>query len=64
MSDQEYSTKRLTHYTVRACAEISLETRGTEKGCEREFNKKAKILIAVAKALGLVVWVDEVLVEE
>jgi hypothetical protein len=64
MSEPEYRTDTLTHYTVRACADISLETRGTSKGCEREFNKKVKILKAVAKALGLAVWVDEVLVEE
>lgn len=52
------------HYTVRACAEISEENFGTEKSCEREFNKKVKTLKAVAKALGLELWVDEVLTEE
>ena len=52
------------HYTVRACAELKIETFSTEKGSEKEFNKKAKIIVAVAKALGIELWIDEVLVEE
>jgi hypothetical protein len=52
------------HYTVRACAELKIETFSTEKGSEKEFNKKTKIIVAVAKALGIELWVDEVLVEE
>lgn len=55
---------KYNHYTVEANAVISVETFGTEKGCEREFNKKVKILKTVAKALGLEIWVDEVLVNE
>lgn len=53
-----------THYTVRASAEISQENYGTEKQCERDFNKKVKILKTVAKALGLDLWIDEPLAEE
>lgn len=52
------------HYTVRACAELSIETYATEKGAEKEMKQKVKVLLAVAKALGVELWVDEVLVEE
>ena len=57
------STKR-NHYRVICGSTISIDTYGTEKGCEKEFNKKLKILNTVAKALGLELWTDEVLVEE
>ena len=53
-----------SHYAVKAIAELGIETFGTEKQCEREFNKKVKALKAVAKELGIALWVDEVVVEE
>jgi len=52
------------HYTVSANATLTVEVYDTEKGSEREFNRKMKVVKAVAKALGLDLWVDEVLVEE
>jgi hypothetical protein len=52
------------HYTVRVGAELSLETFATEKGAEKEMKQKVKVLLAVAKALGVELWVDEALVEE
>lgn len=52
------------HYAVKAIAEVGIETFGTEKQCEREFNKKMKALTVVAKELGITLWVDEVVVEE
>lgn len=55
---------KLNHYTVRACAELKIETFSTERGSEKEFNKKAKALIVLAKAIGVELWIDEVLVEE
>lgn len=55
---------KYNHYTVRQSAEFCVEDYGTEKGCEKEFKKKVKILIKVAKALGIEVWVDEILTEE
>lgn len=55
---------KYNHYTVRQSAEFCVEDYGTEKGCEKEFKKKIKILIKVAKALGIEIWVDEILTEE
>lgn len=55
---------KYNHYTVRQGAEFCSEEFGTEKGCEKEFKKKVKILIKVAKALGIEIWVDEILTEE
>jgi len=55
---------KYNHYTVRACSELKLEIFSTEKGSEKEFNKKVKTLVVLAKALGIELWVDEVLVEE
>lgn len=52
------------HYTASANCTATVETYGTEKGAEREFKKKIKIITAVAKALGVEIWVDEILVEE
>lgn len=49
---------------ARACAEVSLKNYGTEKECEKDLNKKVKVLRTVAKALGLELWVDVVLVEK
>jgi hypothetical protein len=51
-------------YRVEACATITLDTYGREKQCEREFKKKVKVMTAVAKALGIDLWVDEILVTE
>ncbi len=52
------------HYRAVANATLSLETFGTEKGAEAELKKKMKAINAVAKALGVELWVDEILVEE
>lgn len=52
------------HYAVRVNAEISFETFDTEKGAEKEMKQKVKVLTAVAKALGVSIWIDEILVEE
>lgn len=55
---------RHTHYVATANATVSIETFGTEKGSERELKNKLKVLQAVCKALGIELWVDEILVEE
>ena len=52
------------HYTATACASVSIETYSTEKGAEKELKKKLKVMQAVAKALGIDLWIDEILVEE
>ena len=52
------------HYVARACAELSFETFATEKGAEKEMKQKIKVLLAVAKALNIEIWIDEIIVEE
>jgi len=52
------------HYVVEACATFTLDTFGTEHQCEKEFNKKLKLLKIIAKELNIDLWVDEVLVNE
>jgi hypothetical protein len=53
-----------THYVASANATLTIETYGTEKGSEKELKKKLKVIQAVAKALDIDLWVDEILVEE
>jgi hypothetical protein len=53
-----------TFYVASANATLTIETYGTEKGSERELKKKLKVIQAVAKALDIDLWVDEILVEE
>jgi hypothetical protein len=52
------------HYVASANATLTIETYGTEKGSEKELKKKLKVIQAVAKALEIDLWVDEILVEE
>jgi hypothetical protein len=56
--------KNHNHYIATANATVSIETYGTEKGAERELKKNLKVINAVAKALGVELWIDEILVEE
>ncbi len=53
-----------TFYVASANATLTIETYGTEKGSEKELKKKLKVIQAVAKALEIDLWVDEILVEE
>ncbi len=56
--------KKYNYYKAIANATIALETFSTEKKSEKELRKKINTLKAVAKALDLYLWVDEVIVEE
>lgn len=55
---------KYNHYVVEACATFTLDTFGTERQCEKEFNKKLKLLKIIAKQLEIDLWVDEVNVNE
>jgi hypothetical protein len=55
---------KYNNFKAIANATIALETFGTEKQTEKELRKKINTLKAVAKALDLYLWVDEVIVED
>lgn len=55
---------KYNHYTAEVNAQFKIETFNTEKGSEKELKQKLKVVQAVAKSLGIEVWIDEIVVEE
>jgi hypothetical protein len=56
--------KKYNYYKAIANATIALETYATEKMSEKDLRQKINTLKAVAKALDLYFYVNEVIVEE